>query len=111
VAKLTLKHNPQLDIEGLLQILQNKFGGEYEVYKTGLIGSDVVIKKSAWTGIALKLIQKADRTMIRFNAFAPSVFVRILQLGLLPILILYLISWGPMQKEIKGYLESAPELN
>ncbi len=111
MAKITLAHNPQLDVQRLMSVIQAHFGEQYEVYETKLVGSDVVIKKSAWTGVALKLIQKADRTIIRFNAFAPSVFVRLLQLGLIPILILYVISWGPMQKEVQGFLESSPDLN
>jgi hypothetical protein len=109
--KVTLRHDPELTVSKLKQLLDDQFGDRYEVYDTALVGADLVIKKSAWTGVSLKLKQKSDRTIVRFGAMSPSAAVRIFFMGLIPILILYFTSWRSIQNEIKTFLQGSPELN
>ena len=69
----TLPPSPHITPETLIQDLQQAWGPRgYEVYKTALIGADVVLKKSGWTGIAIKILHSPNGTTLRFNPFAPS---------------------------------------
>jgi hypothetical protein len=107
----TMPPSPHITPETLIQDLQQFFGPRgFEVYKTALLGADVVLKKSGWTGIAIKIQQSAQGTTLRFNPFAPSVFVRLLAMGLIPLLIAYYNSWQPLLREFRGYLEQSPLL-
>jgi hypothetical protein len=104
---IKLGHKPDLTIEKALKTFESAFGSKYEVYTTKTIGSDFVIKKSGWTGVAVKIVQKEKETRIRYGAISPSVFVRMLGLGLIPLLILYYTSWKKMQDEVKVFIESS----
>ena len=105
----TLPHKPDLTVDQMLSALQTKFGEKYEVYKTALAGADVVIKKSGSTGVSLRLLQKKDKTLIRYGGMAPSFFVRLLAMGILPMIILAMTTWKPITKEVGEFIESAPE--
>ena len=103
--------SPHINIETLIQDLTQYWGPRgYTVYKTALIGADIVLKKSGWTGIAIKILQSPSGTTLRFNPFAPSALVRIMAMGLIPLLIAYYSSWKPLLGEFRVYLESSPFL-
>ncbi len=85
------------------------FGQTYEIYDTKLIGADFILKKSGWTGIAFKVINKKDRAILRYNAMAPSFLVRFLFFGLITWVILYFVSWKPMQEEMASFIAECPE--
>jgi len=107
MAKIVIRHNPSLTKDKLLELFQKRFGGNYKVYETKLLGADLIVKKSATTGVSVKLVQKSDSTLIRFGAFAPSAAVRILLYGL----IMYLFvmkSWKKLTAEVKEYIETEP---
>ena len=107
MAKITLRHNPSLTKDKLLELFQKRFGGTYEVYETKLLGADLVVKKSGYTGVAVKLLQKSDSTAIRYGAFAPSAWVRVLLYGL----IMYLFvrnGWKALTAEVKEFIETEP---
>lgn len=107
MAKIVIRHNPSLTKEKLLELFQKRFGGTYEVYETKLLGADLVVKKSGYTGVSVKLVQKSDTTFIRFGAFAPSAWVRIMLYGL----IMYLFvrkSWKALTAEVKQFIETEP---
>jgi hypothetical protein len=107
----TLPSSPHITPESLINDLQQAWGPRgYEVYKTALIGADVVLKKSGWTGIAIKILHSPNGTTLRFNPFAPSVLVRLFAMGLLPLLIAYYTSWKPLLAEFRMYLEQSPFL-
>ncbi len=103
-----LPYSPHITPDTLLQELQQAWGPRgYEVYKTALIGADLVLKKSAWTGIAIKITHNPQATTLKFNAFSPSVFVRLMAMGLIPVLIVYFNSWKPMLGEFRAYMEQS----
>lgn len=107
----TLPPSPHITIETLIQDLQAYWGPRgFEVYKTALIGADVVLKKSGWTGIAIKIAHGPQSTILRFNPFAPSALVRIFAMGLIPLLIAYFNAWKPLLAEFRVYLEQSPFL-
>ena len=108
--KLPIRHDPNITPEQVMQIFQEQFQGKYEVYPTKLIGADFVMKKSAWTGVVVRLLKKGDRTLLRFNPIAPSTLCRVLLAGLLPYLILYLTSWKGITKEVRAFVEGSPKL-
>ena len=107
----TLPPSPHITIETLIQDLQAYWGPRgFEVYKTALIGADIVLKKSGWTGIAIKIAHGPQSTILRFNPFAPSALVRIMAMGLIPLLIAYYNAWKPLLGEFRQYLEASPFL-
>jgi hypothetical protein len=67
-----------------------------------------VLKKSGWTGLAIKVQQGPQGTTIRFNPFAPSVLVRLLAMGFIPLLIAYYNSWKPLVAEFCAYAQQSP---
>ena len=107
---LNLSKREDLTVEKVLKIFENEFSKKYKVYATKLIGADFVIKKSGWTGIAFKITQKDDKTVIKYWPMAPSAFVRMLQLGIIPLLILYATAWKKIQNEIATFIGTVQEL-
>jgi len=109
---IVLPPSPHITPDTLLQDLQQAFGGRgCEVYKTALIGADLVLKRSGWTGLALKIKHGHSGTEILFNAFAPSVLVRLMAMGIIPILILRAGSWKSLQNDFKAYAQGSAMLN
>ena len=105
----TLPPSPHITPDTLLADLQQMWGPRgYEAYKSALIGIDLCLKKSGWTGIGIKIIHSPQATVIRFNPFAPSVLVRLFAMGMIPLLIAYFNAWKPMLLEFCSYLEQSP---
>jgi hypothetical protein len=109
--KVIIPHKPELSKPKVFEIFKNHYAGKYEVYETALLGADFVVRKSGWTGVSVRLIQKKDKTKIIYAAFAPSLAVRLLFMGIIPMLICYATVWKDIQKEIGEFIESAPELH
>ena len=110
--KVILPPSPDLTVDAVLQELtQFTQAKSYDIYKTALIGSDLVVKRSGWTGIAVKIKHSARDTVILFNPFAPSALVRVLAMGLIPILVLYFTSWKEVLGEFKTFVGQSPLLN
>ena len=108
--KITLPSSPHVTPDSLLQEMQQYWSNQgCEVYKTALIGADLVLKRSGWTGIAIK-IKQGGQTEILFNPFSPSVLVRLFAMGLIPVLILQAGAWKTMIADFKNYVQSSPLL-
>jgi hypothetical protein len=106
---ITLPPSPHITPETLMQELTQSWGPRgYEVYKSALIGIDLVLKKSGWTGLGIKILHSPQSTIIRFNPFAPSVLVRLFAMGLIPILVAYYSSWKPLIAEFCAYVPQSP---
>ncbi len=100
---------PHITPEALLQELTQYWGSQgFQVYKSALVGLDVAIKKSGWTGVAIKIKQDGTGTVLAYNAFSPSAMVRMLALGLIPLLILNAKSWKPMLRDFEKYVQGSP---
>ena len=110
--KILMSPSPHVTPDTLLQEMQQYWAQQgCEVYKTALIGADLILKRSGWTGVAIKIKQGATQTEIIFNAFSPSVLVRLFAMGLLPILILQGGAWKRMIADFKTYAQASPLLN
>lgn len=110
MAKTTIESIPSLTKEKLTNILSvyGKPKG-YEVGASSLIGADVFVKKSGWTGVTIKMKQKADGTTFKVYGYAPSMAVRLLIYGVITILILR-PKWKQLENEIVSFIESEPFL-
>ena len=94
---------PHITPESLLQELTQYWGSQgFQVYQSKLIGLDVALKKSGWTGIAIKIKQNNGGTELAYNPFSPSAFVRILAMGVIPILIINAKSWKPLLRSFES---------
>ena len=100
---------PHITPDALLQELTQYWGANgFTVYKSALVGLDVAIKKSGWSGIAIKIKQDGTGTVLAYNAFSPSAMVRLLALGLIPLLILNAKSWKPLLRDFEQYVQGSP---
>ena len=100
---------PHITPDSLLQELTQQWGPRgFKVYKSSLPGLDVALKKSGWTGVAIKIKNDANGTTLAYNAFAPSAFVRAMALGVIPILILNANSWKPLLRSFEQYVQGSP---
>ncbi|HEY4182448.1 MAG TPA: hypothetical protein VGM90_36705 [Kofleriaceae bacterium] len=111
--KITLgRPAPHINPDSLVFELTNVWKPRgFEVYKSALFGVDVVLKKSGWTGLAIKIKHEAQGTELMFNAFMPSTFVRMMAMGLIPILIVNSTSWKPLIAEFGQYVTASPYFN
>jgi hypothetical protein len=108
-AKRVMPKRPELTVETAKEAIEKGFAeGKYQVYPTKLFGADLVVKKSGWTGIAMKIKQNNDDTTLMYNGFAPSAGVRMLGMGLIPLLIVYSKSWKPMLQEFQEFMDQTP---
>jgi hypothetical protein len=100
---------PHITPDSLLQELSQQWGPQgFTVYRSSLPAIDVALKKSGWTGIAIKIKHTGTETTIVYNAFSPSTMVRMLALGLIPILILNANSWKPLLRSFEQYAQASP---
>jgi hypothetical protein len=108
-SKRQLPKRPELTPEAALKAIEQGYAaGKYTVYPTKLLGADLIIKKSGWTGIAVKIKQADDKTTVMYNPMSPSAGVRMLGMGLIPLLIVYHKSWKHMVKEFQEFLDRTP---
>ena len=107
--KINLGPAPHITPDSLLHELTTSWASQgFSVYKSALVGVDVVLKKSGWTGIALKIKPNAGNVDVVYNAFMPSAFVRIMAMGLIPILIVNANSWKPLLRRFEDYVKNSP---
>ena len=107
--KIRLGPASHITPDSLLQELTNAWGPQgFTVYKSALVGVDVALKKSGWTGVALKIKQNAGNIEVVYNAFSPSAFVRVMAMGLIPLLIVNSNSWQPLLRKFEQYVKTSP---
>ncbi len=103
------QHAPHVTPETLHQELSNAWAPRgLQVYKSALFGLDVTLKKSAWTGIGIKIKQTAQGTELAYNAFMPSAGARMLMLGVIPIMIISSSAWKPLLRQFEQYAQTSP---
>lgn len=111
--KISLDASVQhISTDSLIQELTQAWAPQgYTVYRTALLGLDVVLKKSGWTGVGIKIKRNNGVTELAYNAFAPSAMVRVLAMGLIPILIVNSTSWKPLLRMFEDYVRRSPYYN
>jgi hypothetical protein len=106
--KISLGPAPHITPDSLLQELTASWAPQgFKVYKSALLGVDVIIKKSAWTGVAIKIKPNNGNVDIAYNAFSPSAGVRMMMLGLIPILIINANAWKPLLRRFEQYVQGS----
>lgn len=106
--KISLGPAPHITPDSLLQELTTVWAPQgFTVYKSALVGVDVALKKSAWTGVALKIKPNSGNIDIAYNAFMPSAGARMLMLGLIPILIINANAWKPLLQRFEQYVRGS----
>ena len=108
MAQFKIDKPVDISVDAAIEALNGEFGGRYEIYPTKLLGADLIIKKTGWTGVSVRFMKKKDKTLVRYAAMSPSAGVRMLGLGLIPILILWATTWKKMQAEIGAFIEQSP---
>lgn len=93
----------ELDRERLLAVCKQTFEPAHRVYQSGTMGGPVVVRRSAWTGVAITLKAKDGQTRLRMNGFAPSPGARVIKIS-----VLYLLygwrTWRRMTREVHDEL-------
>jgi hypothetical protein len=106
--KISLGPAPHITPDSLLQELTSVWAPQgFTVYKSALVGVDVTLKKTGWTGVALKIKPNNGNVDIAYNAFMPSAFARLLGMGLIPILIINANAWKPLLRRFEQYVQGS----
>lgn len=106
MARLTVKHNPQLTREQLLEIIKPELEAKgYEVGISKLMGADLYVKKTGWVGAVIRIRQKNESTLIISSGYSPSALVRIIAYGLITILVLN-SKWKALVAEIEAIIQN-----
>ena len=114
---VTVGHHPELTVEDVKSIFQRHFGDKYEIVspRTPPTGSlsramagDFLIKKNAWVGVSVLLVQEPDKTILFLDTRTPALWAGA-TLVLLPLTIWVLLSWRTMTKEVRAFIEQAEE--
>ena len=108
MATVTISQRPGLNAEAAMKAFSGHFAGKYQVYKTGFLGRDFVVKKSGWTGVGVKLKQKNEGTEFVFTAMMPNVILNLLFGSIVAMLILR-PSWKALEAEVRGFIENADD--
>ena len=119
--KVKIRHSLGLTFEEAMRIFTNNFGTKYEIYRRKAAIKVFVIKKSAWTCVNVRLIQKKDGTYFNIASDVPSTPLRIVALigvfipPLWPVLLVWYFSANrtakPLLNEVKQFITTAPEFN
>jgi hypothetical protein len=117
MVKVTIGYHPELTPQAAMEIFQKHFAAKYRVSKIKRVRTrDFIVKKNPLIGVLVGLKQKEDSTSFDFHADAPSAMLAILFwliLALIPALLIYFIVLRPrlkeMEREIKSFIENAPE--
>lgn len=104
MAVVNIPHKPQLTKEQSQELFRKHFEGKYQVEDFKGLFRDFMVVKSPFIGVALKLEQTERETKFVYSGVAPRWWARVL----LGALVVALFS-GAVAKDVKEYLETAPE--
>ncbi len=110
MALVEIGHHPELTPEIAAEIFRRQFGEKYEVYKTGFMRRDFIVKKSPWTAVGVKLQQARDGTSFVFTPLTPNVILQTLFGGLIQYVVLR-SSWKALEEEMRLFIEGAAEFH
>ncbi len=110
MAIVTIPHNPELTAEQAMEAFAKHFAGKYGVCKAQQLRRDFVVKKSAWSGVGVRLQQQPDKTSFVFTGTMPNPVLRILFSGLVSYLVLR-SQWTKLEAEVAQFIETAPEFH
>ena len=81
MAKVIVAHHPELTAEDAMKVFERHFSGKYEIYGAKNRISKYfyfVVKKSAWSGATVQLMQRRNQTAFIISGWPTSIAVNIL---------------------------------
>jgi hypothetical protein len=106
---VTVGHHPELTVEEVMKVFINHFAGKYVVYMYRLgWAKSIVVKKSIWIGVNIRLRQRKDETSFVFVFFAPSRVIRSV-LGSSWAYVFHRSECQAMENEVGAFIKSAVE--
>lgn len=109
MAFINIKNDPSLTKEKVIELFQKQFGEKYKVYPAKVMGYDFWIRKNAACGVVVKLTTKNGVPVLRYDGQYPSVWVRLLQLGIIPYLFLR-PGLRRLEDEVRDFITTSPDL-
>jgi len=104
MAKILIRHKPQLTVKKALEIFRHSFSDLYEVHEGSVLkGPDFIIKKNAFSGVEVHLLQEEGQTAFKIWPTIPSIGARWVMAGIIPAIVLYFTSWRKLLKEVKSF--------
>ncbi len=106
MAVTAIAHKPNLTKEQAIEIFRKRFEGKYRIedIKGIRILRDFMVVKNPFVGVAIKLEQGANETKFIYGGLCPRLWARLLLNGLIAFLF-----WNSLTKEVKAFIETAPE--
>lgn len=112
--KVTLPHNPELQPEQVLEVVQRQLGGKYQFRPSNARFVDFWVFPSEWKGASVRLKQKPDKqqTTILVYGNAPSLWARLALVAIIwaPLLYVQLVAARPVVNDVVNAIETSPEL-
>ena len=105
MAKVIVAHHPELTAEDAMKVFESHFAGKYEIYGVKNRISKYfyfVVKKSAWSGVMVQLIQRRNKTAFVIGGEAPSLAVKIL--FLVPFLLFPIVAFVGGAGRVIGFM-------
>ena len=107
MAVTEIAHKPELTKEQARELFAKHFEGRYKVEKwkgLGTISRDFVIERNPFIAVTVKLEQGTNDTKFVYSGIAPKLWARLLVSGLLSYFL-----WNGLTREVRTFIESAPE--
>ena len=113
MARVSIRHNPDLTAERAQEVFENHFRGKYKVYPTArLVVGNFIVEKNAVLAIFVTLEQKEGQTSFKFFHQYPTVWMRLLLAILFPISLAIALTAGKqLENEIRSFIENEPEFS
>ena len=108
MAKVTIAHHPELTPDSAMELFRNHFGEKYEVYKVRKVLRHFCVKKSGAVGVGVRLQQGGDETALIYSAHVPSFLLNMFGANMWGLLF-FLSSWKALEREVREFVENAPE--
>jgi hypothetical protein len=111
MAVAEIAHKPELTKEQAMEFFRAHFAGKYEIALPPSVARwnrDFVVKKSPFASVAVKLQQGDNQTKFVYTGYAPNFWAQMLlsaSFGLLGSMLL----WNSITREVRSFIESAPE--
>ena len=107
MAVVAIGHHPEMTTEQLVQIFQRGLGGKYQVYESHALMTDLMVKKSGWTGCTVKLQQHGTSSdFVTRQNYGNPLFAAFLG-SLLSMLVLRK-GWQALEAEVVQFIENEP---
>jgi hypothetical protein len=107
VADVVIGHHPELTAARLLDIFEAGLGKKYQVYSSGAMLTDLMVKKSSWIGCGVTLFQDRHKTtLVTRPNFGNPVYAMLL--GVLVATLVLRKQWRALEQEVITFIKEQP---